>query len=221
MGGRMKRLLIVADNSLIVDAIAIGLRRSGEFNVLGHIDPETVGDGSMAELEPEVVLLDDMEQSPQVVELISRIKLDHPDVEVIVLTLVMESQWLDEIFEAGAVSAISKATPSGALTTLVRETLNGHVVHLPNGLARTRGSRINHAALEGTPLTPRELQVLQLVASGASNGEIAQSLWVTEQTIKFHLSNVYRKLEVANRTEASHYAYVNGLVAAPQPVEAL
>ena len=62
------------------------------------------------------------------------------------------------------------------------------------------------------PLTSRELEVLQLVAGGATNGEIAQKLWVTEQTVKFHLSNVYRKLEVGNRTEASHYAHVNGLV---------
>lgn len=215
----MKRLVIVADNSLIVDAIAIGLRKSGEFNVLGHIDPQTACEGSIAELDPEVVLLDDMGQSPQVVELIRKMKAGHPRLEVIVLTLVMEPRWLDELFEAGAISAISKATHPGALTTLVRETLNGHVVHVSKGLARTPGSRINHAALEGTPLTPRELEVLQLVASGSSNGEIAQALWVTEQTVKFHLSNVYRKLEVANRTEASHYAYVNGLVAAPQPVE--
>jgi DNA-binding NarL/FixJ family response regulator len=215
----VKRLMIVADNSLIVDAIAIGLRKSGEFNVLGHIDPQTACEGSVAEMDPEVVLLDDMGQSPQVIELIRKMKAGHPGVEVIVLTLSMEPQWLDELFDAGAISAISKATHPGALTTLVRETLNGHVVHVSKGLARNHGSRINHAALEGTPLTPRELEVLQLVASGSSNGEIAQSLWITEQTVKFHLSNVYRKLEVANRTEASHFAYVNGLVAAPQPAE--
>ena len=53
-------------------------------------------------------------------------------------------------------------------------------------------------------LTPRELEILRLVAAGASNGHIARQLWVTEQTVKFHLSNVYRKLGVANRTEASH-----------------
>jgi DNA-binding NarL/FixJ family response regulator len=215
----VKRLVIVADNSLIVDAIAIGLRKSGEFNVLGHIDPQSASEGSIAELDPEVVLLDDMGQSPQVVDLIAKMKAGHPRIEVIVLTLVMEPRWLDELFEAGAISAISKATHPGALTTLVRETLAGHVVHVSKGLTRNRGARVNHAALEGTPLTPRELEVLQLVASGSSNGEIAQALWVTEQTVKFHLSNVYRKLEVANRTEASHYAYINGLVAAPQPVE--
>ncbi len=61
--------------------------------------------------------------------------------------------------------------------------------------------------------------MLRLVAGGSTNGEIARKLWVTEQTVKFHLSNVYRKLEVGNRTEASHYAHVNGLLGAePQLV---
>ncbi len=78
-------------------------------------------------------------------------------------------------------------------------------------------SRPATVAAEQSPLTSRELEVLQLVAAGATNGEIAQKLWVTEQTVKFHLSNVYRKLEVGNRTEASHYAHVNGLLGAPQP----
>jgi DNA-binding CsgD family transcriptional regulator len=94
-------------------------------------------------------------------------------------------------------------------------------VHVSKRPARSRGSRIAAVAAEGFSLTPRELEVLQLVASGSSNMEIAQALWVTEQTVKFHLSNVYRKLDVANRTEASHYAHVNGLVSAPPPVKAL
>ena len=71
----------------------------------------------------------------------------------------------------------------------------------------------NDRAAEG--LTGRELEILLLVASGASNARIATRLWVTEQTVKFHLSNVYRKLGVRNRTQASHYAHISGLVAQP------
>ena len=66
-------------------------------------------------------------------------------------------------------------------------------------------------------LSSRELEVLKLVAGGATNGDIARKLWVTEQTVKFHLSNVYRKIGVANRTEASRYAHVNGLVDDDKP----
>ena len=68
-------------------------------------------------------------------------------------------------------------------------------------------------ATEHSTLTDRESEILRFVASGATNAEIARQLWITQQTVKFHVSNVYRKLDVANRTEACHYAHVNGLVA--------
>jgi len=61
-------------------------------------------------------------------------------------------------------------------------------------------------------LTKRELEILQLVAEGHSNSQLARILWVTEQTVKFHLSNIYRKIDVANRTEASRWAQVHGLL---------
>jgi DNA-binding NarL/FixJ family response regulator len=65
-------------------------------------------------------------------------------------------------------------------------------------------------------LTRRELEILRLVADGSSNGQLAKKLWVTEQTVKFHLSNIYRKLGVANRTEASRWAHLNGLLTSAQ-----
>jgi DNA-binding NarL/FixJ family response regulator len=216
----MKRLVIVADNSLIVEAIAIGLRKSGEFDVLSHVDPGKASPETIVESQPDVVLVDDQGQSPRVVELVRHIKTARDRIAVIVLTLAMESQWLDDVFDAGAACAISKATHPGALTTLVRETVNGHVIHVSKRPSRVNGARLHAVAPEGFSLTPRELEVLRLVASGSSNGEIAQALWVTEQTVKFHLSNVYKKLDVGNRTEASHYAYVNGLVSVPQAAQA-
>ncbi len=73
-----------------------------------------------------------------------------------------------------------------------------------------------HVPTDDLPdLTRRELEILQLVAEGHSNTQLAKMLWVTEQTVKFHLSNVYRKLDVANRTEASRWAQLNGLLSSP------
>jgi DNA-binding NarL/FixJ family response regulator len=216
-GGPTKRLVVVADNSLIVEAIAIGLRKSGAFKLLGHVNARTGSIKAIAEAAPDVVLVDDLEGSDESVELVTRIKAEQAGVAVIVLATTMNPDWLDAIFAAGAAGAISKATHPAALATLVRETVDGHVVHVYKSSGAAPAAR-PAAAVNGeqTPLTSRELEVLQLVASGATNGEIARKLWVTEQTVKFHLSNVYRKLAVANRTEASHYAYVNGLVATPE-----
>jgi len=215
-GMAVKRLVVVADNSLIVEAISMGLRKSGEFSVHSLIDGRSASAQKIVEVAPDVVLIDDMGQSPRMVELIQEIKAAQDHIAVIVLTLTMDPDWLDDVFDAGATGAISKATPPQALTTLVRETVNGHVAHVYKRAPRSRGSRLTAVAVDST-LTPRELEVLRLVASGASNGEIAQALWVTEQTVKFHLSNVYRKLDVGNRTEASHYAHLNGLVGTLQP----
>ncbi len=129
---------------------------------------------------------------------------------IIVLTLSPEPAQLDAIFAAGATAAISKAANPVALATLIRETIDGRVLHVHKPAGHLEGSTRADGA--DPLLSSRELEVLKLVAGGATNGEIARRLWVTEQTVKFHLSNVYRKIGVANRTEASRYAHLNGLV---------
>jgi DNA-binding NarL/FixJ family response regulator len=72
---------------------------------------------------------------------------------------------------------------------------------------------------DGSELTRREREILALVAEGSSNGTVARKLWVTEQTVKFHLSNIYRKLGVSNRTAASRWAHDRGMLAAEQSVD--
>lgn len=212
----MQRLMVVADNSLILGAIAIGLRESGEFKLVGYVDAHGASWPAIAELAPDVVLVDDMDHFEPILELISQIKAESPRVAVIVLTMAMDAGWLDAIFLAGASAAISKAAHPVALATLVRATISRHVVYRYKHSARAPVRASGTAGGDRSALTRRELEVLRLVAAGATNGEIARRLWVTEQTVKFHLSNVYRKLEVGNRTEASHYAHVNGLLARPR-----
>jgi DNA-binding NarL/FixJ family response regulator len=119
----------------------------------------------------------------------------------------MDDEALAEIFEAGADAVISKAVHPVSLATLLREISRDAVVHVPRRSPA-------QAPRADCPLTDRELEILRLVAQGYTNGRIARELWVTEQTVKFHLSNTYRKLGVANRTEASRYAHVNDLLVA-------
>ena len=206
----MKRLVIVADNSLIVEAIRVGFRNSGEFNLVGHADARRTSVRTIVDAEPDVILLDEMDERDRTLQLLREISAENDSIALVVLSVEIDPNWLEQVFEAGATSVISKSTHPAALATLVRETLNGHIYHRHTGL-RTSG-QVRPVAAEDLPLTDRELEILQLVASGSTNGEIARRLWVTEQTVKFHLRNVYRKLDVANRTQASHFAHVNGLV---------
>ena len=208
----MKRLVVVAEDSLIVEAIAIALRKSGEFSLLGHLDARYASVEQIVECGPDLVLIDEMDQSDRAAELIRQIKAERDDIAVIVLTLSPETERLDELFGAGASAAVSKATSPAALATLIRETLEGHVLYVYKPVGPAQGAAGGSAGAEESVLSARELEVLRLVAAGSTNGDIARKLWVTEQTVKFHLSNIYRKLEVGNRTEASHYAHVNGLL---------
>jgi DNA-binding NarL/FixJ family response regulator len=212
---RAKRLVLVADNSLIVEALRVGLRKSGEFNLVGYADTRRTSAATIVSVRPDAVLLDDVDRSERAIELIRELRMEDDDLSVIVLTVDMSSDWLERVFNAGATGAISKATHPMALPTLLRATLNGHIVHRLGCQRPATSCDPGDVPGQDLPLTAREIEILQLVAAGATNGDVARKLWVTEQTVKFHLRNIYRKLDVANRTEASHLAHVNGLVRGP------
>ena len=170
------------------------------------------------DLQPDVVLVDDMHdprsgagREPD--HALSRLRDagEHvPAAQRLLLTLRMDEAWMNEVFEAGAHAVLSKSMHPVSLGTMLREVVRGNVVH--------RFQRRPAAVVVDCPLTLREKEILALVAEGATNGQIARMLWVTEQTVKFHLSNTYRKLGVSNRTEASHYAHVNNLITTAEAV---
>lgn len=206
-----KKLIVVADNSLIVEAIRSGLHESGVFDLLGYADAYNTTARLVVGAGADAVLMDESDQSERSITVIRDIREETEDVAIIVLAVQLGSEWLKRAFDAGATGAISKAVHPSALATLVREALSGHIVH---PLSSVAGGKVEQEPpAERCALTDRELQILQLVAAGATNGRIARQLWITQQTVKFHVSNIYRKLDVANRTEACHYAHVNGLVA--------
>ena len=118
-------------------------------------------------------------------------------------------------------SGAPERTKSFALVVTDPDAPKGTFVHwVISGIPANVTSIRQQAAQDQPGLTKRELEILQLVAEGHSNGELARMLWVTEQTVKFHLSNIYRKLDVANRTEASRWAQLHGLLAEPMAATA-
>ena len=203
-GGGMKRLMIVADHSFVVQAIRLALRQTAGFQVVGFFDGRGSVRDALTELRPDVVLVDDMQETENALARLREIAEDAPEAKSLLLTLRMEAEWLDQVFEAGAQAVVSKTVHPVSLGTLLREISHGNVVHRYE-------KRPVAVTEEDCPLTDRELEILELVSEGQTNGRIARELWVTEQTVKFHLSNTYRKLGVANRTEASRYAHLHNL----------
>jgi DNA-binding NarL/FixJ family response regulator len=134
----------------------------------------------------------------------------HPFLRVVVLSASDEPEAIADSFAAGASAFVVKGAHPDDLAAAIRQVF-APTIYL-RGQPSTAGSnRLSRpAALD--LLTAREREILCLAAEGLSNARLAQQLWVTEQTVKFHLSNVYRKIQVTNRTEASRWAQVHGLL---------
>ena len=182
---------------LMDDGATAGARLPG-FEVSGSID---------ADAPPDVVVIDEIGADATTLERIRAARAAAPGAKLVLLTGSQDPQWLRAASHAGIDAAVSKQLPAAAVWALVRHVLAGNVFH-----AFTRTATPATLDPRAAGLTDRELEILRLVASGLSNARIAAQLWVTEQTVKFHLSNTYRKLGVTSRTQASHYAYALRLV---------
>jgi DNA-binding NarL/FixJ family response regulator len=135
-----------------------------------------------------------------------------PHLRTIVLSAHADPHCIDAALDAGAAAYVVKTTHPDDLASAVRQSFN-HSVYLA-GAARPASPAVSPVKPDENKagLTRREREILGLVAEGHSNAQLARMLWVTEQTVKFHLSNIYRKLDVSNRTEASRWAQLNGLL---------
>jgi DNA-binding NarL/FixJ family response regulator len=210
------RLMIVADDPLCASALRRALRASVAFDVLdGYVEGRAECEGVATRYRPDVVVVDNMRSRVDTLARIGELRGALPAAKIVVLQARMDTGQLEETAAAGADAAIAKTQRLESLALLVREIAVGNVFHAFGATPRA----LRPVATRGLPeLTDRELEVLRLVAAGATNSGIASQLWVTEQTVKFHLTNVYRKLGVANRTEASHLAHVHGLLGPPPSV---
>jgi DNA-binding NarL/FixJ family response regulator len=173
----------------------------------------TVPDEALAVVEehqPDLLLLelDFPDDGLDGISLIREVKERNPALRVIVLSLYDNPNEVEASFAAGAAAYVLKCVRPDDLATAVRQAFEPSI-YLPGSkpTARAGGDR-------SKLLTERELEIVRLVGEGHSNRELARMLWVTEQTVKFHLTNIYKKLGVSNRTEASRWAQAQGLLSA-------
>lgn len=145
------------------------------------------------------------------IELVRRGREFVPTLKAIVLSVYDDTKHVDAALAAGAVAYVIKTAHPDDLRSAIRQAF-AHSVYLPGNRPVAAVGPTAGVTGDLPDLTKRELEILRLVAEGHSNTQLAKMLWVTEQTVKFHLSNVYRKLDVANRTEASRWAQLHGLL---------
>jgi DNA-binding NarL/FixJ family response regulator len=209
---------IIADpHPLWLDAVEQVLSRMGITVVAKTTSPSEALD-LVREHKPDILIAELASSDGQLggLELLTHVR-DVEGVRTVVLSLHHEPRHIDAALAAGAVAYVIKTAHPDDLASAIRQAFD-HSMYLPGGAVTGRSGREAEEE-DGPGLTRRELEILRLVAEGHSNAQLARMLWVTEQTVKFHLSNVYRKLNVSNRTEASRWAQLNGLLGTPAPVQ--
>jgi DNA-binding NarL/FixJ family response regulator len=155
-----------------------------------------------------VVLLDIRMPDVDGLAVLDRLDERYPKIKVVMLSAIDDPEVAQEAIRRGAVAYLDKRTEPGTLASALRSVVAGGDA-IPEVTAPTTPSS---RRMRNLLLTAREREILTQVASGRTNPEIARELYLSEQTIKYHLTNVYRKLSVGSRTEAARFAYEHGLV---------
>jgi DNA-binding NarL/FixJ family response regulator len=207
--------VLVDQHPLWLDAVSMVVADLG-MTIVGTATTAREGLALVADHRPDVLVTGIQMPAGEMdgIELVRAGKENVPALRAIVLSIYDDTKHIDAALAAGAVAYVIKTAHPDDLRSAIRQAF-AHSVYLP-GSRTAVAAQTAHVPTEDLPdLTRRELEILQLVAEGHSNTQLAKMLWVTEQTVKFHLSNVYRKLDVANRTEASRWAQLHGLLSTP------
>jgi DNA-binding NarL/FixJ family response regulator len=219
MRGVGGRTAVVLDrHPLWLEAMAELLEGEGVEVVARTSDSDTAL-AMVEEHRPDVLVagVDLTEAGASGIECVRRACDTHPDVKSVVVGESDDASVIDAAFEAGAAIYCVKTAEKDDLASAVRQAFRHSIFIATDRQATAVTPTPPETETAVAELTRREVEILQLVAEGHSNSQLARMLWVTEQTVKFHLSNIYRKLEVANRTEASRWAQLHGLLPAIRP----
>jgi DNA-binding NarL/FixJ family response regulator len=208
-----RRAVLLAEYPLWLDALARVVRDTG-VDVVGAATDAEQALALAKQHEPDLLVVEIDMPSGHVdgVSFVRRALELVPALSVVALSARRDAKFVGAALAAGVVAYVLKTAQAADIASAVRQAFD-HSLYVTGGLlVRAR----QNAGKEGAPnvydLTPREREILRLVALGRSNAEVARSVWLTEQTVKVHLSKTYRKLGVSNRTEASRWAQVNGLM---------
>jgi two-component system, NarL family, response regulator LiaR len=205
------RILLADDHSVVRQGLRMFLGLDAELEVVGEARNGVEAVQLAQELAPDVVLMDILMPEMDGLEATRQIRALQPDTEVIALTSVLENEKVFDAIRSGAIGYLLKDTESEELCRAIKAAAAGQVQLSPQAAARLlREERTSETLVE--ELTPRETEVLQLLAHGLANKEIARDLGIGEKTVKTHVSNILSKMGVLSRTQAALQAVRMGLV---------
>ena len=210
----MIKLLIVDDHAVVRDGLTTMLGRESDFAVVGEAQNGLEAVDKTRELKPDIVLMDLRMPELDGVEAMRRIREENLEVNFLVLTTYDTDEYIFHAIEVGAKGYLLKDASREELFQAVRAVHRGESLIQPGVAARVldRLAELSRQASSTELLSGREVEVLQLMAGGAANKEIAASLTLSESTVKTHVSNIFGKLEVNDRTGAVTKAMQKGII---------
>ena len=231
------RVLVADDHELVRDGFKRMLGYERDLEVVGEATNGWEAVKLCGELKPHLVLMDVRMPQMDGIEATRQVKMDHPEISVLVITTYKNPNYLLEAIKAGAAGYVLKDAPNQQLLNSIRRTLEGESPinqELATQLIQSLAGKASQPAAAGSQappeaqsaaspalsslleeLTPREEEVLGFVVEGKTNQQIAESLHITRATTKVHMQHIIRKLEVSDRTQAVVRAFELGL--APHP----
>ena len=204
------RIVITDDHGVVRQGLRMYLSLDPSFEVVGEASNGREAVELARKLEPDVVLMDLLMPVMDGIEATEAIRKELPEVEVIALTSVLEDTSVTGAVRAGAIGYLLKDTDAEELSRAIKAAADGRVHLAPEAAARLM--REVRAPESPDSLTARETEILMLVARGKANKQIASELYLSEKTVKAHVSSVLMKLGVQSRTQAALHAVRTGLV---------
>ncbi|MCF2151233.1 response regulator transcription factor [Desmonostoc muscorum LEGE 12446] len=207
------KVLLVDDQSLIRQGLRALLELEPDLEIVGEGENGQEAINLIAELQPDVVLLDIRMPIMDGVAATREIQKHFPKTKILVLTTFDDNEYVSAALQNGAMGYLLKDTPSEELAVAIRAVYKGYT-QLGPGIVKKLLTQFSHSTPTQSPpvpsslieLTPREKEVLRLIATGASNREIAQELYISEGTVKNHVTNILNRLNLRDRTQAAIWA---------------
>lgn len=208
------KIVIADDHVMVREGIKRLLELDGEFEVVGEANDGVECIEVVESVKPDIVLLDINMPNLNGIQTLEKLRKDKNDVKVLFLTIHNEVEYLEKAKSLGVNGYVLKDSESRVLKKAITNVVNGDT-YIQSNMAMLLRERENFLLTyqpEENVLTKREIEVLKLLAEGLFNKEIAYKLLISEKTVKNHVSNIFKKLDVSDRTQAAVYAIKNNIV---------
>jgi DNA-binding NarL/FixJ family response regulator len=205
-------IILVDDHAILRDGLRTIIAQESDMRVIGEATGSSELQEMLKEMKPTIIIMDINMSEMNGIELTKWVRNQYPDIKIIVLTMYKNDEYFMAAIREGASGYLLKDSPSEEVIAALRTVSKGESV-IPSIMTKKLLSL--HQAennMEDNSLTMREMEVLLRLVEGLSNKEIANRLFISDKTVKIHVSNIFKKLEVKSRSQAIIYAVQNNLV---------